>query len=435
MPEEVVLIESVEPARDAAAAGIDAQLEAPVPGTGEPAFAVRFRGRVLGTRTPVDSIEANGDGARVSTIPVHSAGAFDAAIGTVGLPRQFELSLEGALENGGRVPLWRVRGRQNPLIGAWTPRVRPVVLRALGRTGSIWLLHLLDQHPQVVVYRPFTYEPRLLLYWAEVLRALSDPRSYLGALRPPAVAGRWWLGPEGAEQSLPSEDEPLQEALGRGAVEELAALARGRVEAFYETLARARGKDAPTCFVEKDGLLPELRPVIRVMEELYPDTPNLALVRDPRDVVCSMRAYSERRGFAAFLRGRVETDDEWIRLLGAAAAEQMREHQARGKRSHLLRYEDLIERPEAVLSAVFEHLGVDSGPDVAAETLARASVPLPGMELHRTSGGDPRASVGRWRRDLPAPLRAPTEEAFGEFMRANGYASRRRRLFGRSRVH
>jgi hypothetical protein len=435
MAEPAVLIESVEPARALSASPVDAQLEAPAPGRHEPGFAVSFRGRVLGAANPVEAIEVRADGAPVSTIPIDAAGAFDAAVGTVGLPQRFELILEGTFDGGARVPLWSVQGRQAPVGDARTPRMRPVVLRAPGRTGSVWLMHLLDQHPEIVVYRPFTYEPRVLLYWAEVLRTLSDPRSFLWALRPQGLEGLWWLGRELAERSLPSEDEPLQEMLGRRTVEELAGLARARIEAFYETLAQQRGKEHAVCFVEKDSLRPELRPATRLIERLYPESPNLVLVRDPRDMVCSMRAYSERRGYVGFWRGEAASDEEWVLGLAEAARDQMREHHARGKRSHLVRYEDLVERPARVLRAAFEHLGVEATADRATEALARASVPRPGVELHRTSGEDPRASVGRWRRDLSRTLRGHIEEAFADFMKANGYAIGRRRLFGGSRLH
>jgi hypothetical protein len=43
------------------------------------------------------------------------------------------------------------------------------------------------------------------------------------------------------------------------------------------------------------------------------------------------------------------------------------------------------------------------------------------MAFHRTSGEDPDASIGRWRRDMPAHLREPTRAAFGEVLPLLGY--------------
>jgi hypothetical protein len=47
--------------------------------------------------------------------------------------------------------------------------------------------------------------------------------------------------------------------------------------------------------------------------------------------------------------------------------------------------------------------------------------PRPGMDFHRTSGGDARASIGRWRRDLPPALREQAESAFADIIDAYGY--------------
>ena len=48
------------------------------------------------------------------------------------------------------------------------------------------------------------------------------------------------------------------------------------------------------------------------MWELYPDARELILVRDPRDMLASILAFNRRRGFDAFGREDVGTDQEYV---------------------------------------------------------------------------------------------------------------------------
>ena len=428
-----VVVDEVRPHAEATS---EACLESPVTGGAQPGFAIALAGWALGLGAAIRTIEVVAEGSVHARVPVDGArpdvgsahpgiphadrSGFRGAIGALDLPQRFELILEAVVEDGTRSPLWTVRGRREPVLEPRAHGLRPIVIRCTGRTGSTFLTRLLDQHPQVIVYRPFEYEPRILSYWIEILRSLADPRAGLTALRPSATTGLWWLGDGSQPEPLPPEDEPLAEALCRDDIRAFAAFARGRIDAFYATLAAHAGKRA-VAFAEK-GAINDARfePRSRLIQELYPDAREILLVRDPRDMLCSMLAYDARRGATAF--GRSGHDDaQWTQWLGHVLVEMTRAHRALGERSLLVRYEDLVAEPREVMRAVFSHLGLDAAADLLERVIDRASEEHPAMAAHRTGGDAASDSVGRWRREMPPALRRHADAAFAEVLSLDGY--------------
>jgi hypothetical protein len=341
------------------------------------------------------------------------------------LPASFELSIEVVLADGTRRPAWSVRGHRRPLRGSASPppsRLSPVVLNALGRTGSTWLTRLLAQHPEVVVYRPFMYEPRIAGYWLEMLRNLAEPSSFLSPLAPRLESPRWWLEDGEVTTLPPEEDRAFEQTIGGEAVAELAGFCRRRVEHAYLALARQQGKPDSRWFVEKAFGYPGAGDSLRqTWDELYPDTRELLLVRDPRDMVCSMLAYDARRGFVGFGRQFAADDREFLERLRSSWRHNVARDRVLGDRSLMVRYEDLMEQPGDALRGIFTHLSIDASDETVRQVVDQAQVDTPGMRFHRTAEA-PGSSVGRWRHDMPEELRELTEEVFAEELADHGYA-------------
>ena len=92
----------------------------------------------------------------------------------------------------------------------------------------------------------------------------------------------------------------------------------------------------------------------------------------------------------------------------------------RAESSHLLRYEDLVLRPEETVRALVGHLGL-VGSDAAVEPmLASLAARDSGSEGHRTVA-DAAESIGRWRRDLSREVIDACEAALGPALEAFGY--------------
>jgi hypothetical protein len=378
------------------------------------------RGEVLG-RVPVEL--KRDDVAAAFPDEVHAAvSGFSGVLGAIDLPQKFDLSLEAIGEDDGRSPVWRLRGRRASLRGpsAPKPRMHPMVLNGLGRSGTTWLMWLLAHHPEIVVYRPFRREPRLAGYWIEVLRNIAKPRSHLGALAPRLNGSQWWLG-EADPGPLSAEDSEFEHSVGTGMLQELAAFGRGQTEAAYSALARQEGKHEAKWFAEKAfGYAGARAARTRLYDEIYPDAREVLIVRDLRDVVTSMAAYDEQRGFKAFGRDSASDERGMLRGVSDSALYMLERHRVLGRASSLVRYEELIREPRRVLAQVFEHLNVDASPQLVADVLGRASQETESMQHHRTAP-DAEASIGRWRRDMSAEQAQLVTEVLAGALEAYGY--------------
>jgi hypothetical protein len=156
------------------------------------------------------------------------------------------------------------------------------------------------------------------------------------------------------------------------------------------------------------------------IRELYPQAREIVLIRDYRDILCSILAYNARQGYAGYGRERVSSDKEYIQQLRFQALYALRSWKRQSAQTHLLRYEDLITKPVETLSALLESLALSGTSSTIEGMLRRASQEIPGMQELRTSS-DPQESIGRWRRDLDPALQAVCQEAFGDILEEFGY--------------
>src|SRR5947207_4576885 len=165
---------------------------------------------------------------------------------------------------------------------------------------------------------------------------------------------------------------------------------------------------------------PELSFVVGAAVRAYPQSTVLHIIRDGRDVVCSLLAKGwlrEREGhddarkpFGVHPRAWVEPErrDEFTRAREAARAAwawQRYLSAARAAPEHTLevRYEDIAADPGVAAALIAARLETD------AEPLAEALRAVHGR------------SVGRWRRELTAEQVADVDRAAGPLLRELGY--------------
>jgi hypothetical protein len=338
---------------------------------------------------------------------------------TLGLPAEFEVFVRAVFADGSRESLAAIDGERRPLPTAEEVDVVPLIVSTYGRTGSTWLMRLFDQHPATLAYRPFEYEPRTISYWLSILHALSKPASYLQPLATNFDSDHWWLGDANVPTQLPRPDEAVEDQLARSGVEDVAVLCRERIRMFYDAVAVAQGKANPRYFVEKVAPQPW---VWRMLPELFPSAREVVLVRDFRDMACSILAYNEKMKVTSFGRERVATDLDFIDEVAEAARNLLAHRRQHDGAAFVVRYEDLILEPTETLTAMFEFLQINSSPEAVATVLERASRDTDGMSKHRTAK-DPRASVGRWRQDMDPVLQEKCAEVLDEALEEFGYES------------
>lgn len=415
----------------------DFQLDSPRPGFQGNAYNIPLVGWVLPREKPplamellsTDTVLARFElndrrpdvAATFPTVPHAGSCAFRFAVSALGLQDTFELVLQVELTGGGKIPLFLIRGTRERIQLDQDAVLQPLMLSNLGRSGSTWVTQLLGQHPQIVTYRPFEYEPRIASYWIETLRGLAQPASYRNALDPEVHDELWWLGRD-RSTPLPTLDTSpeLQRVVERDGIRDLAEFGRGRIERFYRVVAREQEKHDARYFLERFFGTDPMAP--HIAGELYAQAKGLFLVRDYRDVMCSIRSYNAKTGLQQFGRDPGVSDEDYIRgYFGAnIRALAARWHEARGS-AHLLRYEDLVTRPEETLTAVLEFAGLDAHPSTVKRTLEAAMQVRSDRQRQHMTTSDPHASIGRWRNELGDDLRAACAESFGAVLRDFGY--------------
>jgi hypothetical protein len=421
-------------------------LERPVAGAGEATYTVEIAGWALGRRQPAAAIEVVHDEVVVRRIaleverpdvaaanpdvPHALLSGFRLPISALNLPQTFELSIRVVLGDDSSHEVARLRGRRARLRSTFEPRLQPLMITTTGRTGSTALVQLLGAHPQVLAYRPFAYEPRVTGYWLKVLTALSEPVSYIRQVFWPGPRETWWLGRD-APVPPPLADQPVQEWMGSANVEAIAGFCQSRIEAFYEQIAGHIERERPMYFTER---YPPRSLVPALVSEIYPQARELVLVRDFRDVVSSMLAFNEKRGVKGFGRDRADSDEEFIlRGMGRSVAALVRCWEERSGSAHLVRYEDMVLRPEETSKAVLRYLGLESARETIEAMVGSLDARMDETAGHRTSPA-PEASIGRWRQDLSPALQELCVEAFHPALEALGYSTEGDRAEGRTRA-
>jgi hypothetical protein len=427
----LVSIEEVQRAH-APGALLGFAIDAPRTGEELEAYAFAVSGWVLGSEARVREVQVrDGESVLAKVTPDrprrdiarafgeerHARSGFTTAVRALELEQRFSVDVLALLEDGSCERLATIAGRREALEVARSPRLSPVMLTTIGRSGSKWLAWLLSCHPSVVGFQPLVFEPRVGTYWASVLRALSSPQSYMRQVHTERWEEGWWLGED--DPAVPGPIElGMGEWLGAEAVAQLATFCQERVDAFYAELAERSGKPQARYFVEKyllDGGLLDLT------RECFPDAREVILVRDFRDRLSSVFAWNERRGEAGFGHDAGMSPGEYlVKHVRADAQALLDRWRRRGEAAHLVRYEDLILDPRGALKSLFAHLDVDADEETIASVLELAQASSGALDTHRTVR-DPAQTIGRWRRDLPEELAAECNELLAPVLESFGY--------------
>ena len=143
----------------------------------------------------------------------------------------------------------------------------------------------------------------------------------------------------------------------------------------------------------------------------FPDPLFVQLVRDPRDVIASTYAFQKKQAML-WDSATFET-----RVLHMAAFLRQSDRLLQDREHHHLRYEDLMADVPRHTRELFGFLGLEVTDSVEAY-LQTAAADL--FQSHGTSSS-PAASIGRWREDLTAEQQRLANDALGEQLERLGY--------------
>lgn len=157
----------------------------------------------------------------------------------------------------------------------------------------------------------------------------------------------------------------------------------------------------------------------------FPETRFVHLLRDGRDVACSLRTHPRHR----VVNGKLVPVNTWRPMKECAA--RWRESLLAVKpfladrRVHTLRYEDLVNEPRVTIAALLEFLGepwderVLAHQEVASEYRDATKFPQNPEALRPIE----RTALRRWERDMSAEDREVFKRIAGDLLIEQGYAS------------
>ncbi len=401
-------------------------------------YVLHIQGWVLGRNNPAVKVEFVYDEMIVQTDPVRlprknvaeqhpdvswaANCGFRAEINTLRMKPSFDLLVYAVLANESRLLLAKINGRRAALSSGFQPSMQPLIMTTLGRTGSTWLTQLLGQHPAIIAYRPFQYEPRVLTYWMEIMKTLTEPASYVQQFVPDLSNQHWWIGDQYASPGYfrkPKKDWQVERWLGKTNVEALTGFCQGQIESCYREIAALQKQREACYFTEKYAPGFDITPAL--IHELYPKRREIFLVRDFRDMVCSMASYSKKNADAVFFKDQVNTIEAYIPEVRNAALCLLKNWRERKAFSYLLKYEDLICHPQETLLSVLNYLDLKADSETIQMMLQKAAERVPEAQRQHQTSRSPAASIGRWKQDLDSSLYDVCQEAFRDALHEFGY--------------
>jgi hypothetical protein len=411
----LVTVGAVHPAASTTDLIVGHTIDHPKAGAVTDEYSLAIGGWVAGKSTAPVAVEVINGGRRIRSAPIALfrpgvaalfpvEGArptgYSFSLGILGLAPHFELTLLARFADGASAPLGTITASRKPVRSPRTSRFSPLMVTSLGRMGTTWLMRVLSEHPNIAVYREYPHELAICRYWVHQLRVLSAPADYESSSNPDSFADSLTsVGHNPYYGPMIDPSPVLRRWLGRDHVEDLASFCIDSVDRFYTVMAQLQSRDAARYFAEK--FLPDHIPTLT--RELYPDAKEIFLVRDLRDVVCSMLAFNAKRGYRSFGRDKVTNDADFVRQLANDMQALIDSHRSRASSSLLVRYEDLIMAPGRTLNAILRYLALPHDEDLVQGMIERSATDTRELAAHRTSA-NPEASIGRWRRDLDPSL-------------------------------
>jgi Sulfotransferase family len=291
---------------------------------------------------------------------------FQGMVNTFGLSPHCRFFADALMESGARHRLCRIEA--DCVIPTPPPSdFSPLLLNALPRSGTTWLIDLLAGHPSIVTDPIYPYEVRPTVYWAHMLRVLTQPynnaaeRNELFIGNSHSIGGSPYFSPA-LEHLIPWHTTAYPE--------ELLNTVRRLTKDFYGRLQREHGKKTPAFIVEK---FPGKKPPL-TMRWLFPKVREIMLIRHPRAVMQSIFSFNEQRGYKDFgeeTHGRTEA-------LFAYVSRQLQDYlysyntRCDDRSGIVVRYEDLAADTPATLKSILDICELDTSPPVVREMIARS---------------------------------------------------------------
>jgi Sulfotransferase domain len=267
-----------------------------------------------------------------------------------------------------------------------TNSLLPILVTSSGRAGSTVLMQYLSQFPEIVMAMAYPFELKLINYYSAAFGVLAMDEDRVNSTDPGNMFDgkfRNFVGSNPYTRSGHHGGGNSTRTVVRNFFDErvpvvLAETFRNLLLEYYTLLKRDQNKPHARYFAEKGTLEEAARRGPRV---LFGTVREIVIVRDPRDLLCSAKAFWKLSSQQA-QRLVIESSGRLQEIMQTADKDVM-----------LVKYEDLVIEPERAMQSIADFVGIQRRESFGAS---------PGNNFfnqHSTSGS-PQSSVGRWQTDL-----------------------------------
>lgn len=304
-------------------------------------------------------------------------------------------------ESGATLPngVWKLA--ESPVKSELTP----ILITAIGRSGTTLLMSRLGNSPKIVMGDAPPFELRLLAYYSVAQRVLTRSDNLNNSANPDRLEAeilRLGYNPyfsDSYARQLGGEQKVRQfiDSYVRG---QLNSLFKEIIGKYYRGVAEWQQKHDVIYFAEKSNNLE--RGMREFSRSIYEGLREIIIVRDPRDLICSHISY--------FTSDRSKALSD----IAGMTAEILRISRNLPHNTLIMKYEDLVLRPEESDSQIADFLGIDLIGRRSPEAEAKI------FRGHGTSTS-PNASIGRWRSQLEMSDQLHNNRIWTDFLSRFGY--------------
>jgi hypothetical protein len=277
------------------------------------------------------------------------------------------------------------------------------VIASTGRAGSSLLMARLARHPGIAVAGGHPHEIKLLSYYATVLQTLLSAGDRRQSTHPDTMmarANRFFVGFNPYHDLAADKDAHFGPLWNTIAPDALRTAFRTIIDGYYNQVAAKQDKTEPQFLAEKIGTA---NIVTESAHFLFGAVDRIVLVRDPRDVICSSKIFWKR------------DFEESVRTLRGQFNQLINSHAGLAVRSHVVRYEELLNHPRDTLLAITNFLGL---PEFSSEFDHEQEARV--FAQHGTSAS-PAETIGRWRQEMSAEQIEIANRELAPFLTNFGY--------------
>lgn len=257
--------------------------------------------------------------------------------------------------------------------------MKPILVRAFGRTGTTLLMQLLGSSKKVIVPNGYPYESRYLSYFGRMVNLMQEmpgsaPFTDGDVLDP----SKGYLGTCPYNINEISDNSDLKKRLFQGLWNQ-----------FSQAVSNDKNQEY-IYYAEKVAL--DLAPQIN---NNLPGVKNIFLTRDPRGELASIISFNKKRGFNGF--GWLDDDTElsFAKRMVSSRQVYLRElsnYDERNENIIVLRFEDVVSNLDETANILSKFLNVEIDPVSVVNNVENMS-----HHMTSTSISDSR---DKWRKEL-----------------------------------